>query len=387
VHTPQLAVTAVGAALAVAMLPLAAHPSARAAGQRPEAGSEAAWRLVMRHHYGARGNLSGYTAVVAPGRDDAWMFGGTNPGGASSPTAEHWNGRRWRAVPLPDRLGGFIIAASASSPHSVWAVSYFGTYVVHWNGRAWTVAKRWRHATLATSITAVSASDVWVFSGGGGLGTWHFNGRHWIRTGGAAGRIYRASALGRSNIWAITRSPRGRQVERYDGRAWRAVRTGRALARAVPSDILAVSRDDVWVSGLSRARLVVAHWNGARWTRFVEPWRVLPRRFATDGRGGIWIPAARGPLFPASWILHLSPDGRWTRTKVTAGLGAGVGDLARIPGTRSLWGSGGIVTRTGGDAAVWAHGRVPVRARIRQAAQRRDRPPVRGRGGAGPRLE
>jgi hypothetical protein len=370
VYAPQRAVMAVGAALAVTVLPLAGRP-AQAAGDRAAAGGRPAWRLAWARHYGAAGNQSGYSAVVAPRRDDAWVFGGTNPGGPSSPTAEHWNGKRWRAVSLPRGLGGFITAASAPAANDLWTVSYLGNYVLHWNGRRWTVAKRWRHAAPATSIVAVSPSDVWVFSGGGG--SWHFNGRRWIRAGGAAKRIYRASALAAGDIWAISAGSRRRRLERYNGRAWRSVRTGPTLAGVRLTDILAVTRRDVWVCGMSSAHLVVAHWNGARWTRFVAPWRLLPERFATDGRGGIWIPTAAGPLARTSWILHLSA-GHWARAKVTAGLGTGVGDLARIPGTDSLLGSGGFLTRSGGDAAVWAHGPVPARAISSAGAGRRGRP-------------
>jgi hypothetical protein len=365
VYAPQRAVMAVGAVLAVTVLPLAGRP-AQAAGGRATAGGRLAWRLVAAHHYGASANQSGYSAVVSPGRGDAWVFGGTNPGGPSSATAEHWNGKRWRAVSLPRGLGGFITAASASAAKDIWAVSYSGSYVLHWNGRHWTVAKRWRHPAAAASITAVGPSDVWVFGGSGTA--WHFNGRHWARAGRAAGRIYRASPLAAGDIWAISNGSRGRYLERYNGRAWRSMRTPPVLAGVRLTDILAVTRRNVWVCGISSAHLVAAHWNGARWTRFAAPWRLLPERFATDGRGGIWIPTAAAPLTRTSWLLHLSA-GHWTRTKITVGLGSGVGDLARIPGTGSLWGSGGFLTRTGGDAAIWAHGRVPARA-IRSAATR-----------------
>src|SRR5215469_15030562 len=73
------------------------------------------WRIAETVHYGPGGNASGYSAVVVPTKTDAWVFGGTNPGGASSPTAEHWDGRRWQPSPLPPGLSGFIVAADASS--------------------------------------------------------------------------------------------------------------------------------------------------------------------------------------------------------------------------------------------------------------------------------
>jgi hypothetical protein len=90
----------------------------------------------------------------------------------------------------------------------------------------------------------------------------------------------------------------------------------------------------------------------------MAPWGVQqPERFASDGAGGIWIPVVTGGRETATWILHLSRAGHWTRTPIAAGSagGVGIGDLALIPGTTSLWGSGGLLTTAGGDATIWAH--------------------------------
>ena len=325
------------------------------------------WQIVATVHYGPGDNASGYSAVVAPRRSDAWVFGGTNPGGASSPTAEHWDGRRWQPSPLPPGLTDFIVAADASSARNVWAVG--DGYALRWNGSRWSVAKTWPQARQLTSVAAVNRNDVWVFgsstfSGQAGLGTWHFNGRSWIRARGLANAIYRASAVSRHDIWAITISPRGGSVARYNGHAWGRVRSAApALANTQLNDVLAVSRTSVWVSGISPAdgtmgRLVLARWDGSRWKRFVTPWGVRqPERFASDGAGGIWIPVVSEGGDAATWILHLTRAGGWARTPIAAGqaTGVGVGDLALIPGTRSLWGSGGLLTTTGGNATIWAY--------------------------------
>ena len=111
------------------------------------AGPPGGWRMVTADHYGSAGNASGYATVIAPGQHDAWVFGGTNPGAASSPVAVHWNGHIWRAARLPAGLGSFISAASASSPANVWAVSSFGGYLLRWNGSRWSVARRWPPGT------------------------------------------------------------------------------------------------------------------------------------------------------------------------------------------------------------------------------------------------
>jgi hypothetical protein len=338
------------------------------------------WQITARVHYGPTNNASGYSVVVVPAADDAWVFGGTNPGGTSAPAAEHWDGTRWQRWTLPSGLSGFIVAADSSSPDNVWAVG--DGYALRWNGARWAVANTWAQGGEATSVSVISPADVWVFgpssfTGATGLGTWHYNGRAWIRATGLAAAVYRASAVSRHNIWGITASG----VIHYNGHAWTAVPSAApVLGDTQLNDILAVAKDSVWVSGIAPAsgaegRLVLAHWNGKRWARFLAPWQVQQsERFAPDGAGGIWIPVVTGGVSPATWILHLSRTGTWTRTRIAAGPGAGVGvgDLALVPGTTTLWGIGGLLTTTGGDAAIWEHGAVHGRlaARDRRSARR-----------------
>jgi len=331
-----------------------------------------AWQMATTVHYGPADNASGYSAVIAPAKDDAWVFGGTNPGGTSSPAAEHWDGRRWHTWPLPAGLSGFIVAAAASSAGNAWAVG--DEYALHWN--------------------------VWVFgsssfSGEASLGAWHYDGRAWTRAAGIADAIYRASAVSPGDIWAITVSPRGGSVVHYNGRIWgRDAAAHTVLANTQLDDVLAVSARSVWVSGVTPANaadghLVLVRWNGRSWRRFVAPWTVQqPERFAADGAGGIWIPVVTGGASPATWILHLSRTGVWTRTRIAAGrgTGVGVGDLALIPGTTTLWGTGGLLTTLGGDAAIWEHGIPGIHLAIRERwpafgrGMHRSRPMVVGRG-------
>ena len=49
--------------------------------------SHGALRIALRQHYGPLANASGYSVILVAGRDSAWVFGGTNPGGASKPVA------------------------------------------------------------------------------------------------------------------------------------------------------------------------------------------------------------------------------------------------------------------------------------------------------------
>jgi hypothetical protein len=370
--------------VAAAIATLAASLPARAA-DTPE------WQIVDKVHYGSAANASGYSTVIAPTKNDAWVFGGTNPGGPSSPTAERWNGKRWESWPLPSGLNGFIAAAAGSSPNNIWAVGE--GYALRWNGAKWTVAKTWGQGGEITSVAAISRNDVWAFgsssfSGEASLGTWHYNGHTWGQVAGTPG-IYRASAVSQDDIWAITVSPRGGSVVHYDGTAWKDVPAAdAALANTQLNDVLALSWANVWVSGTSPAngaagRLVLAHWNGRSWKRLAAPWQVQqPERFATDGQGGIWIPVVAGGDRPAMWILHLSRAGAWTRTEIAAGphTGVGVGDLTLIPGTRTLWGTGGLLTTTGGDGAIWDHGVVVDHLTVRDHPATRAHLTAGGRG-------
>jgi hypothetical protein len=363
-----------------------------AAGSPARAAEAPDWQIAAKVHYGPSGNASGYSTVIAAAKDDAWVFGGTNPGGPSSPAAEHWNGKRWQAWRLPAGLNGFIVAAAASSANNVWAVGE--GYALRWNGVRWTVAKSWSQASGITSVTAISPTDVWVFgsssfSGEPSVGAWHYNGRTWARAGGIAEAIYRASALSPGNIWAITASPRGGSVIHYQGSAWAEVPAADSvLADTQLNDVLAASPGNIWVSGTTPAnaadgRLVLAHWNGKSWKRFVAPWPVQQtERFTTDGAHGIWIPVVAGGDSPATWILHLSRTGKWTRTKIPAGRydGVGVGDLALVPGTSTVWGAGGLVTTAGGDAAIWDHGVLIDHLASRERRTAADHSVVVGRG-------
>ena len=179
-----------------------ARPIATISGSSP--------RVVVSRHYGPPANASGYSVILLTGAKTAWAFGGTNPGGPSRPVAGHWNGSTMTPSKLPAGLAGFISDASAPSARDIWATSQYGGYVLHWNGRRWHVARRWRYGEI-TGLTAISVRNVWTFgttaSGARGTGTWHFDGTSWQPVSGPARRIYRASAVSGHDIWAITASP------------------------------------------------------------------------------------------------------------------------------------------------------------------------------------
>jgi hypothetical protein len=329
------------------------------------------YRVLVSSHFGQPANASGYSAIVVTGRHQAWAFGGTNPGGPSAPVAEHWTGAAMTPSALPPGLTGFITDASAPSAADIWAASEYGGYVLHWNGARWYLAKRWGH--MITGLIAVSADDAWIFgavAGGDGTGTWHFNGRSWQRAAGLAGTINRASAISRRDIWAITTGTKADSVLRYDGKRWRPVRTGRVLAGVVASDILATSKRDVWVlgdevSGRS-VRLILAHWNGARWTRINTGVTAFAGQLSAGPHGTVLVTATPADASAAGLILQVNADGQRRTMAIRSGLGSGVSAVAVLRGTRSLLASGGVLTRLGGNAVIW-EGRLTLPAHRRDA--------------------
>jgi hypothetical protein len=330
------------------------------------------WPTTVTRHYGPAADASGFSAVVALSRADAWAFGGTNPGGTGAPVALRWNGETWRSWPLPAGLPDFIGDASASSPTDIWAVSYAGGYVLHWDGSRWLVAKRWRHHAVLSGVTALSPADVWTFGttadGMPGLGTWHFDGRTWTQPPGPAQQIYRASAVTPADIWAVAATRHGGFLEHYDGRTWQRAGAGRpALAGLRLNAVLALPGGAVWAAGNQQlprgaeGSLVVVHFNGRRWTRTQTSWQADTARLAPDGAGGLWITADdAGSIGGGSLVGHLSGTGSVSWTSLHDGLGSGISDVAvgpgPGPGPAPVWLSGAFLTETGGDAAVWSPG-------------------------------
>jgi hypothetical protein len=331
----------------------------------PAQAAATSWSAGLTQHYGPATNYSAYTAVAAPGADDVWAFGTTNEAGEpapGTPVAEHWNGTKWSASPLPSGLTSEIVAASVVSASSVWAVTQVGGDILHWNGSTWSVSDQVPGSDLLfTGITAVSNSDVWAFgcsSVGPGLGTWHYNGHTWTMVNGSAVGLVSASALSASNIWAIGSSsegPAGDLLDHYNGTTWVPV-TG------VPSGLLfpgidALSSTDVWViaqngMGGSGAESWLMHFNGSQWTSAKVPYPDISLNyFAPDGQGGFWLDAY--DTTGTTWVLHYSAAGTWSRTTLTTG---SMGPLALVPGTTSLWGVGSVPTATpASNARVWAY--------------------------------
>jgi hypothetical protein len=344
--------------LAAAMATPAAAASASAAG----------WRVVFSRSAPPPEQLE-YATVIAPAPDDAWALGGTVPaGGSGRPIAARWNGHRWRTAAMPD-VPGFISAAYATSPSSIWAVTGETGYLLHWNGTKWSIVHRFpepkagEYPAQLTGVSAFSAGDVWVFGGVDGYtnlvgeGTWHYNGKRWIQVRkGTAINIVQASPLSPRDIWAvgIPNAIGYNALLRYNGRSWRPARI--PVGDEIET-VLALSDRDVWAVGrnvnLSPGPAVVLHWNGKHWRSLQTDvaGAAIMRYVTSDGRGGVWMTAQALPS-GTTYRIHRSASGAYTRTALPDG--QYIDSLALRPRTRTVWATGQYFSEPHTTAQIWA---------------------------------
>ena len=316
------------------------------------------WDLTMSRHFGHPGNAAGFSEILTTG-GHLWTFGGTNPGGASTPIADQLVGKRWTAAALPAGLSDFISDASAPAQNDIWAISGYGRYVLHWDGTRWQTAHRWRDSGALSDVVATSPRSAWVFGtafgGARGSGTWHFDGQSWRRVRGLASDIYHASVVSGRDIWAISARPRADAILRFDGRRWRWMRGSSAIARIRWRDILAESARDVWLLGdTGKGRLVFAHWDGQRWHQFATTLVALAGQLAAARDGRVLATATpSAQQMPAGLIVMMTGKGHLGTSAITSALGCGVSDALVVARTGAVWASGGTLTKLGGNAAIW----------------------------------
>jgi hypothetical protein len=181
--------------------------------------------------------------------------GGGSVGAA--PLTELWNGSNWsvRSAPTPpNATGASLEGVKTFSATSAWAVGnhttstapFARTLIERWNGTSWSVVPSPNPdptVNLLTDVDGAAPDDVWAVGNVGqdGYGSTiagvvlHWNGSAWSRVAvpGAAGD-------------ATLRVP-------------------------VLEDVLAISRNDVWIVGrafhfgLFRMVPIFMHWNGTSW--------------------------------------------------------------------------------------------------------------------------
>jgi hypothetical protein len=323
------------------------------------------WTLKLAVQYlPPSSNHSQYTTVLVAGRT-VWFFGGSTFAGRAVrgvPEVEQRTNGKWHSSTLPTGLHSWITGASAVAPGNIWALTYLGGKVLHWNGVTWSVKPKGRWDTRArfTGIVALGRDNVWLFgtSGGhhAGAGTWHLSGTKWTETRGATSHITRASATSPHDMWGIGDiGGTNNALLRFTGNSW-VHKTPSSLAGFTYSSVLVLGPSDVWVSGTVDGTPELAHYNGHGWTPIVMPSLVPAMGMCRDGRGGLWVIA--NPGFGSSFVLDLSAEGAWTSVPVSSTSADEVLACARLPGRTATWGAGKASAPTGTAAAAYGFGKV-----------------------------
>jgi len=349
------ALAAIGAAAGGLTLTAAAPIPAVAS-----AAGHAAWRLRLAIHYLPPATNRSEYDVVLTGPSRTWFLGGSDIFGRGKPVAEQIaNGVPHSAV-LPTGPHSWITAASAPSPTDIWAVTYLGGSVLHWNGARWATAPRgnWKAGTRFTGVMALSPTDGWVFGTGGrhhpGAGTWHFSGTRWARVRGAAGGIFQAASAGRRDAWGIgDAGATGNALLHFNGTSWLRVRPP-ALAGFRYTHLLALSPADVWVAGSVAGVPRLGHFDGRGWAALQMPGKTAATGLCRDGRGGLWVIANSGTA--PSLVRRRAADGTWTRAVVSSKAADEILACALIRGTQRAWGAGQAAAPQGSAAAAYRYG-------------------------------
>ena len=326
----------------------------------------------------------------AGGPRDAWLAGdecadpaACSAGDTSNGTlvVRHWDGTAWRVVTPPrayinSSLDQGVGAVAATSGASAWVLAARGaesvqyTDALHWTGRGWAAPVRLKAAIQAA--VAPSATQLWAFgqsdvNGQPGYFA-HLAGQTWTHgsfpISGTA-----AAARSASDVWVGGDTANGLGIEHWNGRRWHATAlpnlglgSGSALLFADLYGLVDVASNNVWAdigvlnaTGTKPPGTILLHWNGRAWSRVKFPYvgnAIAP--VAYDGHGGIWLITATGSGSNLTlWFDHYS-GGRWTRAKVPSRHGEqpSMENLSWIPGSRSLWATGGVDFANDGEAIL-----------------------------------
>lgn len=345
-----------------------------------QAAASPGWRIARL--FGASTGVQQLDGVDAVSASDAWLTGEVFPAapGQAPILVERWAAGRWHQVRVPASLdpGGLTIAGDlvgASSESNAWV---FGDYqasaspfavALGWNGTRWSKYS----FPLGSSFNATAVfgpANAWAFgeSASGQPFVVRFNGHAW-RKAAVPVVPQGASALSPSGIWIVGPRPaarpgaRGFAVARWDGSSWHAVNLPRlSLPKGtglLSTDILALSRTNVWVTGSlfagrgAAAGFVLLHLTPRGWRRVTVPFPAgTLSGISGDGHGGIWLTA---PALTSqySYFLHYA-GGRWTRQLAPSTRG-GVTEMNSIswaPKASSGWSGGVVITGGSGQGAL-----------------------------------
>ena len=318
------------------------------------------WTLLPPAALGAsNGTLADLATLTS---QDVWAVGGDQSWMGLRPLVEHWDGKDWTVVPVPQIDDATLARVVAFAPDDLLATGACGDgrpLVLHWDGERWNTMADPSFAeglVGATGVVATGKNQAWAV----GYATYgphssqaimwiaHWDGARWTRDPqfdndelqiATGGRLDTVLAVSPNDLWAV-----GSSLLHGNGSTW----TTAPFADPRPDGefygAAAIAADDVWAVGDDSTQTRIAHWDGRAWSAVASPnpggtynhYNHLSG-VAALGPADIWaIGAATGR---SALILHW--DGRsWSVVDDT--LPAGLAGLGKIvaAGPNDLWMTG-----------------------------------------------
>jgi hypothetical protein len=227
------------------------------------------WTQVPSVNFTSQDNvLAGVSAASAT---DVWAVGAFGPSlnAPLNTLAEHFDGTRWTAFPLPNvgAQQNILQAVSMPAPGKAWAVGDFingkfqqQTLIEHFDGTVWSVVPSPSPGALQNilyGVAAITDTDVWAvgaFEDANDL--WHTLTEHWdgstwsvvtaVDAGTHGNQFYAVKALAANNVYAIGQQanagfPNEALIEHWNGTAWSVVTSPADAATALPLGLTATA--------------------------------------------------------------------------------------------------------------------------------------------------
>lgn len=227
--------------------------SAQGAGKQAAAFSPSGsgWSTAPSYNFGSLDNV--LAGVSAASFNDAWAVGAYYPSSSNilNTLAEHFDGTRWTAFPLPN-VGveeNVLMAVSMPSTGKAWAAGYFvngrfeqQTLVEHFDGNVWSVIPSpspGAQQNILFGVAAISDKDVWAVGADQDVsGLWHTLTEHWdgtawsvvnaVDAGSNGNQLYAVRALASNNVYAVGQQagsgfPNASLIEHWNGKSWSVV--------------------------------------------------------------------------------------------------------------------------------------------------------------------
>lgn len=178
-----------------------------------------------------------------------------------------------------------LSSVTAISASDVWALglaAHGGTtvpYALHWDGSAWTTMDLPQPGgdTRYTSISGSSADDIWAVGRviGQQVFTEHWDGTEWTDVPFPhqyAATLEAATTLPDGDAWAVGDYLAGQHpviltplIGFWDGTSWTVQEAEGGAAHQSYLSAVGSSPDDVWAVGNAGAKALIRHWDGTEW--------------------------------------------------------------------------------------------------------------------------